>query len=153
MWGDFEEALATELAERGIPSIAVFHKAAIAGPDAELLAHLGERKIKCVRTAASNGEGVADLREALIRSAPEEFINTPAIIGDLVPAGELAVLVVPIDKEAPKGRLILPQVQTIRDLLDNDAYCVVVKENGLAEALARLRRPPALVVTDSQAFA
>ncbi len=153
MWGDFEEALATELAERGIPIIAVFNKADIAGPDAELLAHLGERKIKCVRTAASNGEGVADLREALIRSAPEEFINTPAIIGDLVPAGELAVLVVPIDKEAPKGRLILPQVQTIRDLLDNDAYCVVVKENGLAEALARLRRPPALVVTDSQAFA
>jgi len=153
MWGDFEEALATELAERGIPIIAVFNKADIAGPDAELLAHLGERKIKCVRTAASNGEGVADLREALIRSAPEEFINTPAIIGDLVPAGELAVLVVPIDKEAPKGRLILPQVQTIRDLLDNDAYCVVVKENGLADALARLQRPPALVVTDSQAFA
>jgi [FeFe] hydrogenase H-cluster maturation GTPase HydF len=153
MWGDFEEALAAELSERGIPIIAVFNKADIAGPDAELLAHLGERKIKCVRTAASNGEGVADLREALIRSAPEEFINTPAIIGDLVPAGELAVLVVPIDKEAPKGRLILPQVQTIRDLLDNDAYCVVVKENGLADALARLQRPPALVVTDSQAFA
>ena len=64
----------------------------------------------------------------------------------------LLVLVVPIDKEAPKGRLILPQVQTIREILDADAYCVVVKERELADALARLARPPSLVVTDSQAF-
>jgi [FeFe] hydrogenase H-cluster maturation GTPase HydF len=69
-----------------------------------------------------------------------------------VPPGELAVLVVPIDKEAPRGRLILPQVQSIRDLLDNDSFCLVVKERELREALARLTRPPALVVTDSQAF-
>ena len=69
-----------------------------------------------------------------------------------MPPGELAVLVVPIDMEAPKGRLILPQVQTIRDLLDGDAYCMVVKERELRDALDRLNRPPALVVTDSQAF-
>ena len=87
-----------------------------------------------------------------MRAAPEEFINTPPIVADLVPPGELAVLVVPIDKEAPKGRLIQPQVQTIRDLLDGDAYCMVVKERELREALERLKRPPALVVTDSQAF-
>jgi [FeFe] hydrogenase H-cluster maturation GTPase HydF len=62
------------------------------------------------------------------------------------------VLVVPIDKEAPKGRLILPQVQSIRDLLDGDAWCMVVKERELRDALARLNRPPKLVVTDSQAF-
>jgi [FeFe] hydrogenase H-cluster maturation GTPase HydF len=64
----------------------------------------------------------------------------------------MAVLVVPIDMEAPKGRLILPQVQAIRDILDNDAYCLVVKERELRDALDRLNRPPALVVTDSQAF-
>jgi [FeFe] hydrogenase H-cluster maturation GTPase HydF len=64
----------------------------------------------------------------------------------------MAVLVVPIDMEAPKGRLILPQVQSIRDILDNDAYCMVVKERELRDALDRLKRPPALVVTDSQAF-
>ena len=69
-----------------------------------------------------------------------------------MPPGELAVLVVPIDKEAPKGRLIVPQVQAIRDLLDGDAYCLVVKERELRDALDRLSRPPALVVTDSQAF-
>ena len=85
-------------------------------------------------------------------AAPEDFINAPTILGDLVRPGELAVLVVPIDMEAPKGRLILPQVQAIRDLLDNDAYCMVVKERELRDALDRLKRPPALVVTDSQAF-
>jgi [FeFe] hydrogenase H-cluster maturation GTPase HydF len=93
-----------------------------------------------------------DLREALIKAAPEEFINTPPVVADLVPPGEMAILVVPIDMEAPKGRLIQPQVQTIRDLLDGDAYCMVVKERELRDALERLRRPPALVVTDSQAF-
>ena len=74
------------------------------------------------------------------------------MVGDLVGPGEMAVLVVPIDKEAPKGRLILPQVQAIRDLLDSDAYCLVVKERELRGALARLKEPPKLVVTDSQAF-
>jgi [FeFe] hydrogenase H-cluster maturation GTPase HydF len=101
---------------------------------------------------ATGGEGIADLREALVRSAPDDFINTPNLVGDLVPPGELCVLVVPIDLEAPKGRLILPQVQTIRDLLDHDSYCMVVKERELRDALERLKRLPALVVTDSQAF-
>jgi [FeFe] hydrogenase H-cluster maturation GTPase HydF len=151
-WGDFEESLLAELNSREIPAIVVFNKLDLAQPDPAVLAKLQERKTRCVRAIASRGEGLLDLREALIASAPEEFINTPTIIGDLVPAGELVVLVVPIDKEAPKGRLILPQVQTIRDLLDNDAYCVVVKERELRDALERLKRPPALVVTDSQAF-
>lgn len=151
-WGDFEEGLLAELTQRDVPTIVVFNKTDLGPPPPDALARLATRKIACVRTVASNGEGVLDLREALIRSAPEDFINTPAIIGDLVPPGELVVLVVPIDKEAPKGRLILPQVQTIRDLLDNDAYCLVVKERELRDALDRLKQPPALVVTDSQAF-
>jgi [FeFe] hydrogenase H-cluster maturation GTPase HydF len=116
------------------------------------LARLNAQHVPQVETVASRGEGVLALREALIRAAPEDFINTPAIVGDLVPPGELVMLVVPIDKEAPKGRLILPQVQAIRDLLDNDTYCLVVKERELRAALDRLKRPPALVVTDSQAF-
>ena len=69
-----------------------------------------------------------------------------------MPPGELAMLVVPIDKEAPKGRLILPQVMAIRDLLDGESMAMVVQERELRRALARLNRPPALVVTDSQAF-
>lgn len=151
-WGDFEDAMLAELVERKIPVIVVFNKTDIAAVDDVQEARLKELQIPCIETSAARGDGVLDLREALIKAAPEEFINAPAIVGDLVPAGELAVLVVPIDMEAPKGRLILPQVQSIRDILDNDAYCMVVKERELRDALDRLKRPPALVVTDSQAF-
>jgi [FeFe] hydrogenase H-cluster maturation GTPase HydF len=151
-WSDFEEAILTELLDRKIPVIVVFNKTDIARTDAAQIARLKGLKITSLEAAAALGEGVVALREALVRNAPEEFINAPAIVGDLVPAGELAVLVIPIDLEAPKGRLILPQVQSIRDILDNDAYCMVVKERELRDAIDRLKRPPALVVTDSQAF-
>jgi [FeFe] hydrogenase H-cluster maturation GTPase HydF len=151
-WGAFEEAIFQELQQRGIPVVVVFNKTDIGNPDPGHLARFSQLEVPCVMTAAEKGEGILDLREALIRTVPEEFINPPSIVGDLVPSGELAVLVVPIDMEAPKGRLILPQVQSIRDILDNDAYCMVVKERELRDALDRLNRPPALVVTDSQAF-
>jgi [FeFe] hydrogenase H-cluster maturation GTPase HydF len=151
-WSDFEETILTELMDRKIPIIVVFNKMDIATTDAAQTARLKDLKIACVEASAARGEGVIDLREALVRCAPEEFINAPVIVGDLVPAGELAILVIPIDLEAPKGRLILPQVQSIRDILDNDAYCMVVKERELRDAIERLKRPPVLVVTDSQAF-
>jgi len=151
-WGPFEQSILGELIDRKIPVIVVFNKSDLAAPAAELEAQLRRDKVPCVRTIAAQGQGVLEVREALIAAAPEEFINTPPVVADLVPAGELAILVVPIDLEAPKGRLIQPQVQTIRDLLDGDAYCMVVKERELRDALARLNRPPALVVTDSQAF-
>lgn len=151
-WGEFEETILAELRERKIPVIVVFNKTDVTSVDAAQEARLRELQIPCVETSAARGTGVLDLREALVKAAPEEFINAPAIIGDLIPAGELVVLVIPIDLEAPKGRLILPQVQSIRDILDNDAYCLVVKERELRDALDRLKRPPALVVTDSQAF-
>jgi [FeFe] hydrogenase H-cluster maturation GTPase HydF len=73
-------------------------------------------------------------------------------LGDLINPGDVVVLVVPIDLEAPRGRLILPQVQSIRDVLDHDSCCMVVKERELRDALDKLKDPPALVVTDSQAF-
>lgn len=151
-WGLFEERLSHGLRVRGVPVIAVFNKSDIGEPTADTLESVTRLGIHVERTCASSGAGIADLRQALIRCAPEEFFRNVSIAADLVPPGECAVLVVPIDKEAPKGRLILPQVQTIRDLLDNDAYCLVVKERELAQALARLSRPPRLVVTDSQAF-
>ncbi len=151
-WGQFEEDILAELARRELPTIVVFNKIDLAQPAAALLAQLRERKIAIVETVATEGRGILDFREALIRSAPEDFINAPSILGDLVPPGDLALLVVPIDLEAPKGRLILPQVNAIRDLLDNDSYCMVAKDRELRDALERLTRPPAIVVTDSQAF-
>jgi [FeFe] hydrogenase H-cluster maturation GTPase HydF len=152
LWDEFEKGILRELQERKIPAIVVFNKADLGEPGAALLKELQHSGIPFVITVAPAGRGVLALREALIKAAPDEFLNPPAIAADLVPPGEMAVLVVPIDMEAPKGRLILPQVQTIRDLLDGDAMCLVVKERELRDALDRLRRPPALVVTDSQAF-
>lgn len=151
-WEEFEEAIFRELRSRGIPVIVALNKSDIVKPQTALLDELRESKTPFVETIASEGRGVLELREALIQIAPEDFLRAPTIVADLVPPGEMAVLVVPVDLEAPKGRLIVPQVQTIRDLLDGDAYCLVVKERELHDALGRLNRPPALVVTDSQAF-
>ena len=104
-----------------------------------------------VPVSALSGAGVHELKEriaALSRSdLPEKHI-----VADLLAPGDVAVLVTPIDSAAPKGRLILPQQQTIRDILDCGAISVVVQEDGLKTALASLGRPPALVITDSQAF-
>ena len=152
-WEQFEQAILDELLQLEIPVVVVFNKSDLGRPAEELLARLKKANIPCVETVATADDGIIDLRQALIDVAPEEFINLPPIVSDLVPPGEMALLVVPVDLEAPKGRLILPQVQTIRDLLDGDAFCMVAKESDLREALARLKRPPALVVTDSQAFA
>jgi [FeFe] hydrogenase H-cluster maturation GTPase HydF len=88
----------------------------------------------------------------VLRVAPSDFFDSRRLVADLVPPGEVAVLVVPIDKEAPKGRIILPQVMAIRDLLDGESIALVTQERELRNALARLTTPPALVVTDSQAF-
>lgn len=151
-WGEFESGIVDEFNHRGSPLIVVFNKVDRGEPPADVIAMLDEREISHVRTVASRGEGVLDFRRALLDAAPSDWLETPSIAADLVGPGGLAVLVVPIDKEAPKGRLILPQVQTIRDLLDGDAYCMVVKERELRAALHRLQGDPDLVVTDSQAF-
>jgi [FeFe] hydrogenase H-cluster maturation GTPase HydF len=151
-WGEFEERVLGELEKRKIPVIAVFNKVDIGAPAPETLRDLEGRKVPVVATAAREGRGLPQLREALIRSAPEAFLEAPPILGDLISPGGVVVLVVPIDLEAPRGRLILPQVQSIRDVLDHDSCCLVVKERELRGALDGLREPPALVVTDSQVF-
>jgi len=151
-WSGFEERILEELSARGTPVVVVFNKADLKPTDPALAARLTAGAVRVVKTVASRGEGILDLRQTLLDAAPDDFVDNPTILGDLVDPGELAVLVVPIDKEAPRGRLILPQVQAIRDLLDSDAFCMVVKERELRHALARLKAPPRLVVTDSQAF-
>ena len=83
--------------------------------------------------------------------APTDFAE-PSILGDLIGPGDICVLVIPTDAGAPKGRLILPQVQTIRDILDHNAITIVVKENELGRVLNTLNQKPRLVITDSQAF-
>lgn len=151
-WGDYELQLMEEFKNRDIPFIIVFNKTDKYSENLALTSELENLKIKYVFTSATEGTGILELRQLLLQTAPSDFINRPSILADLVGPGEAAVLVVPIDKEAPKGRLILPQVQSIRDLLDNDSFSVVVKERELRQALSMLNKPPKLVVTDSQAF-
>ena len=151
-WGDYEQKLMNEFKDRAIPFIIVFNKIDSFFENSNITAELEHIKVKYVFTSATAGTGLLDLRQLLLRSAPADYINRPSILADLVGPGEAAVLVIPIDKEAPKGRLILPQVQSIRDLLDNDSFSIVVKERELREALSRFNKPPKLVVTDSQAF-
>ena len=105
----------------------------------------------CLWVSAEKGFHVQELKERIAGLIPEDAPPLP-IAGDMVSPGDFAVLVVPIDKSAPKGRLILPQQQTIRDLLDHGAVPVVTRDTELAETLEHLGKTPALVITDSQAF-
>ena len=151
-WGTFEEELLASFEARKTSLIVVFNKSDLAPAPAHVLGKLDARGVSHVSLSARTGEGLGALREMILRKAPEDFLSSSRMLGDLVPKGSPVMLITPIDLEAPKGRLILPQVQAIRDTLDHDCYCLVVKENALADALANLKTPPALAVTDSQAF-
>ncbi len=151
-WGEVEEDVLTALGARGVPVVVVFTKIDLSPPEPARLAALSARGVPCVGTSSVARQGLDALRAALVSVLPDDWLDAPTILGDLVPPGGTVVMVVPIDKEAPKGRLILPQVQCLRDALDHDALSLVVKEHELRAALDLLRAPPALVVTDSQAF-
>lgn len=154
-WTDYEESVLKKSKTRKIPMLIVINKIDLHKPSPDHLKFL-QSKSDRILTVSCNDETkrqnyLEALKQQLLEVAPADFVGTPSLIGDLLPPGGLAVLVVPIDLQAPKGRLILPQVQTIRDALDNDAMTLVVKERELAAALTNLKNPPAIVVTDSQA--
>lgn len=127
--------------EKNIPHVVAFNK--------KDLFDAAPADVLCV--SAVTGEGILELKERLGALAPKD--GGRKLLSDLVSPDGLVVLVTPIDESAPKGRMILPQVQAIRDVLDGDACCVVVKETQLAGLLSSLGRKPDMVVTDSQAFA
>jgi len=155
-WGALEDALLERFQAAKVPVVAVMSQADRGAAAPELVARLKAARAQVVSTIIPSegraGQGIESLREAIIKAAPDGFVEPPLLLGDLVPTGGVVVLVVPIDLEAPRGRLIQAQVQVIRDALDHDAICVMARENRLADVLSALREPPALVVTDSQAF-
>jgi [FeFe] hydrogenase H-cluster maturation GTPase HydF len=153
VWGDLEETLLADLADRDVAPIVVWNQVDRVQPFPELVESLNARGLRQVMCSAASGEGVEGIVEALVAAAPEDWLHEAPLLGDLVKPGELVVLVVPVDKEAPRGRLIMPQVQALRDLLDHNAIALTVKDTELRLALESLKDPPALVVTDSQAFA
>lgn len=153
-WSEFEEAIATEADLRKVPLIVIVNKIDLAAPSMQFLDHIKKRTDKiilCSSTDAFNRENVVvEFKRMIKEVVPEEILRQPSIIGDLLSEGQIAVLIVPIDLQAPKGRLILPQVQTIRDALDNDAATLVVKEREYAHVLSLMKNPPGIVVCDSQ---
>ncbi len=136
------------LKERKLPYIIAWNKSDTGALAAELEGIPVERQLS---VSAKCGTGIHELKEAIGILAKDAAEQIPLIADKLKP-GDLVVLVVPIDSAAPKGRLILPQQQTIRDILDADARALVVKETELVQTLEELRTPPALVITDSQVF-
>lgn len=143
---DYEKELIEKFDELKIPYLIVVNKS-----DVKKITLEGFENV--LYTSVKNDENIVfKFKEALVKLLPEDFVNSPKIAGDLIPPKSTVILVIPIDKEAPKGRIILPQVQTLRDLLDSDCLTYVVKESELKEALENLKTPPALVITDSQAF-
>ena len=150
---DFDIHLLEKVRFKGIPVVGVINKQDIVDdlPEKrrEWEAKLG---LELIEVSAVSGQGLDALKMALVHNASVDDLKQ-VLTGDLLRPGDLAVLVVPIDKAAPKGRLILPQQQVIRDILDHNALALVTKETELQAALNFLDKKPALVITDSQAFA
>ena len=137
---DFDRELLALFAAKSIPHCLVYNKCDLATPPEDAL-----------RVSALTGEGIHELKETIARLALKEGPE-PQLVGDLIQTGDLVVLVTPIDASAPKGRLILPQQQVIRDLLDHHAAAVVVQDTELSQVLNKLGTTPAMVITDSQVF-
>lgn len=148
-----DKALLKRIREKKIPYVIAVNKKELASPDAleKIVDELSSEDGEIIAVSAATGEGIDELKEQIAAAAdteePERYI-----VRDLLKPSDMAVLVVPIDKAAPKGRLILPQQQTIRDILEADAVSVVVKETELKNVLGQFQNKPKMVITDSQAF-
>lgn len=150
---DCDIALFKELKSRKIPVISIVNKTDIAMPAQKDIEIIKNNSSQIVFLSAKNDTDViSKIKHALILTADEEYINTPELLEGITEKNDTAVLVIPIDKEAPKGRIILPQVQTIRDLLDNRAISVVCGVENLDYTIKNLKTAPKIVITDSQAF-
>lgn len=139
-----DEKILSRIQEKRIPYLIVKNKC-------DLLSEAIPSEEHTIFVSAANGKHISELKERIAALVPSDETEIP-IVRDLLKPGDFVVLVVPIDSSAPKGRLILPQQQTIRDILEAGAVSIVVKDTELKETLENLGKSPALVITDSQAF-
>ena len=139
----FDEELLALFETKQIPHCLVYNKCDLCAPPAGSNA---------LHVSAATGAGIHELKETIARLAVKEG-EEPKLVGDLIQPGDFVVLVTPIDESAPKGRLILPQQQVIRDILDHHAMSIVVQDTELADTIAKLGTKPSMVITDSQVFA
>lgn len=153
-WDKYEKDLFLEFKSRNIPILSVINKQDIKNIEETRLNEIKEFTQTLILTSTKTDENIVDkIKAELLKLCPDEFINPPSIMGDLINQKDIVIMVVPIDKEAPKGRLIMPQVQVIRDLLDNKCKILITQPEELKETLDILKTKPKMVVTDSQAFA
>ena len=148
-----DAAMLKKIRKKQIPYTVVLNKQDLASEEIkeQTIQMLGIGREQLLSVSAADGTGINELKERIAQIAkPEELERR--IIGDMISPSDFIVLVVPIDSAAPKGRLILPQQQTIRDILEADAVSVVIKEDRVRETIESLGKKPPLVITDSQAF-
>ncbi len=151
-FGEFEDYMVSMLKKHNFPVIGVVNKADQSSISPETVASYSKKwGIPLVEVSSTTGKGIEELKQTVIKAVHNEE-RQDAIVRDLISPGDFVVLVVPIDKSAPKGRLILPQQQTIRDILEGRGMAVVTQEDRLKATLAGLNVKPRLVITDSQVF-
>ena len=152
-FSDYEQQLAEQLHQLNTPFILLHNKSDILPVDASIEAGLTERnKADFIEFSTITGDNTENLIKLLQKNIPDNFAQTPPLFGDLVKTGDLVILVTPIDSEAPEGRLILPQVQAIREALDFNCIAVVLKETEVVDFIQHTSIVPSLVITDSQLF-
>lgn len=154
IWTDYEQNIIDETTKRKIPNVIIINKTDLAKPSEDFI-KLMLTKANYVIAMSSvelskRDTFISELKSAIIAVAPDEYNNPPALLGDIIARGSLIIMIVPIDREAPKGRIILPQVQAIRDVLDNHASVIVTQVEEYPDLLKMLINPPDLVICDSQ---
>ncbi len=154
VWGETEELAAATAAQHKLKLITVINKCDTARLERSFLEAVQQKShsvIQAITLPGADRESLLnDFRSAILKNLPESFMQMPPLAGDLLKPGELAVLIVPLDIAAPRGRLILPQVQAIRDILDHNAMTLVVKEDRYPELIRQITPRPSLVICDSQ---
>jgi [FeFe] hydrogenase H-cluster maturation GTPase HydF len=152
-WGEFEDNLVNKFRERDIPFIIIHSKSDIEEPGSDfkkkVLALTGTELFEFSSVDKRNYEELISL---IRNTIPEHSYKTPTLLGDLIGYGDIVLLITPIDVEAPEGRIILPQIQAIRDILDNEAVAIILKEREVDSFLKRTKIKPVLAITDSQVF-
>lgn len=148
-----DEELFEELKKRKIPILSVVNKIDISHPLQSEIETIKKYSDSIIELSAKEEKNITSkVKQALINILTDEQINSPSLLKDIIQKNDNIILVIPIDKEAPKGRIILPQVQTIRDILDNNAISTICSVENLKQTIENLKTRPRLVITDSQAF-
>ena len=150
---DYEKELFRIVTANKTPAIVVLNKTDLHAPEAPVISTIKSFNLPFVSVSASEHIGIDTLLSAIIRTIQEETEPDRPMMEGLISPGDTVLMVTPIDTGAPKGRMILPQVQAIRETLDSDALCLTVRENRVAQAISQQTVPPKFVITDSQVFA